>query len=88
MTSKCKSFRIRHKRNDLNLLCFLFSCATGEAWQEVMLAASYGKECDDNSDWNVSVTATPEDKFKCGSNVAYLYFISFYMICAFLVSFF
>ena len=53
-----------------------------------MLASSYGKECDDYSDWNATGKATPEDKFKCGSSVAYVYFISFYMICAFLVSFF
>nr|CAB3227402.1 voltage-dependent L-type calcium channel subunit alpha-1D-like [Phallusia mammillata] len=63
----------------------LFRCATGESWQEVMLAATAGKECDDNSDWNITGMALPEDKLTCGSNFSYAYFITFYMLCAFLI---
>uniref|UniRef100_H2YSX2 Voltage-dependent L-type calcium channel subunit alpha n=1 Tax=Ciona savignyi TaxID=51511 RepID=H2YSX2_CIOSA len=63
----------------------LFRCATGESWQEVMLAAASGKECDDRSDWNGTGTATPEDKFTCGSDFSYTYFLTFYMLCAFLI---
>ncbi|XP_077190370.1 voltage-dependent L-type calcium channel subunit alpha-1S isoform X1 [Paroedura picta] len=57
----------------------LFRCATGEAWQEVLLAASYGKLCDPESDY------APGEEHTCGTGFAYFYFISFYMICAFLI---
>uniref|UniRef100_A0A3Q4GS15 Voltage-dependent L-type calcium channel subunit alpha n=1 Tax=Neolamprologus brichardi TaxID=32507 RepID=A0A3Q4GS15_NEOBR len=46
----------------------LFRCATGEAWQEIML-----------SDYE------PGEEFSCGSNFAIVYFISFFMLCAFLI---
>lgn len=55
-------------------------CATGEAWQEVLLASSYGKLCDPGSEY------APGEEYSCGTNFAYYYFISFYMLCAFLVS--
>lgn len=55
-------------------------CATGEAWQEIMLACLPGKQCDPDSDYN------PGEEYTCGSNFAIVYFISFYMLCAFLVS--
>lgn len=55
-------------------------CATGEAWQEILLACSYGKLCDPESDY------APGEEYTCGTNFAYYYFISFYMLCAFLVS--
>uniref|UniRef100_A0A8C3BVJ4 Voltage-dependent L-type calcium channel subunit alpha n=1 Tax=Cairina moschata TaxID=8855 RepID=A0A8C3BVJ4_CAIMO len=58
----------------------LFRCATGEAWQEIMLASLPGKRCDPESD------AGPGEEFTCGSNFAIVYFISFFMLCAFLVS--
>ncbi|XP_035871899.1 voltage-dependent L-type calcium channel subunit alpha-1S isoform X2 [Phyllostomus discolor] len=57
----------------------LFRCATGEAWQEVLLASSYGKLCDPESDYG------PGEEYTCGTNFAYYYFISFYMLCAFLI---
>uniref|UniRef100_A0A8D0HUZ7 Voltage-dependent L-type calcium channel subunit alpha n=1 Tax=Sphenodon punctatus TaxID=8508 RepID=A0A8D0HUZ7_SPHPU len=57
----------------------LFRCATGEAWQEIMLACLPGKRCDPESDYN------PGEENTCGSNFAILYFISFYMLCAFLI---
>lgn len=55
-------------------------CATGEAWQEILLACSPGKLCDPASDY------APGEEYSCGTNFAYYYFISFYMLCAFLVS--
>ncbi|OXB52110.1 hypothetical protein ASZ78_013607 [Callipepla squamata] len=58
----------------------LFRCATGEAWQEIMLASLPGKRCDPESD------TEPGEEFTCGSNFAIVYFISFFMLCAFLVS--
>nr|XP_019606371.1 PREDICTED: voltage-dependent L-type calcium channel subunit alpha-1S [Rhinolophus sinicus] len=57
----------------------LFRCATGEAWQEILLACSPGKLCDPASDY------APGEEYSCGTNFAYYYFISFYMLCAFLI---
>ncbi|XP_072847568.2 voltage-dependent L-type calcium channel subunit alpha-1F isoform X2 [Pogona vitticeps] len=57
----------------------LFRCATGEAWQEIMLASLPGKRCDPESDYE------PGEEFTCGSNFAIVYFISFFMLCAFLI---
>uniref|UniRef100_A0A8C9TMK1 Voltage-dependent L-type calcium channel subunit alpha n=1 Tax=Scleropages formosus TaxID=113540 RepID=A0A8C9TMK1_SCLFO len=57
----------------------LFRCATGEAWQEIMLACMPGKLCDPESDYN------PGEEKSCGSGFAIVYFITFYMLCAFLI---
>ncbi|XP_018602334.1 dihydropyridine-sensitive L-type skeletal muscle calcium channel subunit alpha-1-like [Scleropages formosus] len=57
----------------------LFRVATGEAWQEVMLASMYGKKCDPNSKFGEG------EEYTCGSNFAVFYFLSFYMLCAFLI---
>ncbi|XP_029689724.1 calcium channel, voltage-dependent, L type, alpha 1F subunit isoform X2 [Takifugu rubripes] len=57
----------------------LFRCATGEAWQEIMLASLPGKRCDPEADYE------PGEEFTCGSNFAIVYFISFFMLCAFLI---
>ncbi|XP_057583619.1 LOW QUALITY PROTEIN: voltage-dependent L-type calcium channel subunit alpha-1S [Hippopotamus amphibius kiboko] len=57
----------------------LFRCATGEAWQEILLACSYGQLCDPESDYG------PGEERTCGTDFAYYYFISFYMLCAFLI---
>lgn len=45
-----------------------------------MLACLPGKLCDPDSDYN------PGEEYTCGSNFAIVYFISFYMLCAFLVA--
>ncbi|XP_050972856.1 voltage-dependent L-type calcium channel subunit alpha-1F [Labeo rohita] len=57
----------------------LFRCATGEQWQQIMLAALPGRRCDPESDYE------PGEEYSCGSNLAYLYFISFFALCAFLI---
>ncbi|XP_014801819.1 PREDICTED: voltage-dependent L-type calcium channel subunit alpha-1S isoform X2 [Calidris pugnax] len=57
----------------------LFRCATGEAWQEILLDCSYGKQCDPESDFSEG------EEYTCGTGFAYFYFISFYMLCAFLI---
>uniref|UniRef100_A0A674BK60 Voltage-dependent L-type calcium channel subunit alpha n=1 Tax=Salmo trutta TaxID=8032 RepID=A0A674BK60_SALTR len=51
----------------------------GEVWQEIMLACLPGKLCDSESDYN------PGEERTCGSGFAIIYFISFYMLCAFLI---
>uniref|UniRef100_A0A4W4GKU4 Voltage-dependent L-type calcium channel subunit alpha n=1 Tax=Electrophorus electricus TaxID=8005 RepID=A0A4W4GKU4_ELEEL len=68
-----------------NFQCFsqsvllLFRCATGEAWQEIMLACMPGQMCDPESDYS------PGEELSCGSNFAIPYFITFYMVCAWLI---
>ncbi|GLD65946.1 dihydropyridine-sensitive L-type skeletal muscle calcium channel subunit alpha-1-like protein [Lates japonicus] len=44
-----------------------------------MLACMYGKRCDPKSDY------LPGEEYTCGSNFAIIYFMSFYMLCAFLI---
>uniref|UniRef100_A0A8C5Y809 Voltage-dependent L-type calcium channel subunit alpha n=1 Tax=Microcebus murinus TaxID=30608 RepID=A0A8C5Y809_MICMU len=59
----------------------LFRCATGEAWQDIMLACMPGKKCAPESEPSNST----EGEAPCGSSFAVFYFISFYMLCAFLI---
>jgi len=73
-----------HRNNNFQsfplAMLVLFRSATGEAWQEIMLDCVPGDNapCDDNSDDAGKVGG-------CGSFVAYPYFISFFVVCAFLV---
>ncbi|KAM0735591.1 Voltage-dependent calcium channel type D subunit alpha-1 [Formica fusca] len=59
----------------------LFRSATGEGWQEIMMACSLQPskvKCDSHSD--------EADKAEgCGSDIAFPYFISFYVLCSFLI---
>lgn len=64
---------------ELTSRLFAVRCATGEAWQLIMLACMPGKLCDSESDYN------PGEERTCGSGFAIIYFITFYMLCAFLV---
>lgn len=60
----------------------LFRSATGEAWQDIMMACTSEAPCDEKSDeWNKTSTESPN----CGSNLAIPYFISFYILCSFLI---
>uniref|UniRef100_A0A1A8BNC2 Calcium channel, voltage-dependent, P/Q type, alpha 1A subunit, a n=1 Tax=Nothobranchius kadleci TaxID=1051664 RepID=A0A1A8BNC2_NOTKA len=63
-------------RTFVQALMLLFRSATGEAWHEIMLACLGNKECDPLSG--------NTDK-ECGSQVAYLYFVSFIFFCSFLM---
>ncbi|KAG7199961.1 hypothetical protein KM043_014390 [Ampulex compressa] len=59
----------------------LFRSATGESWQEIMMdcSARPGKvKCDLNSDEGNNPNG-------CGSDIAFPYFISFYVLCSFLI---
>ncbi|CAL7937215.1 unnamed protein product [Xylocopa violacea] len=59
----------------------LFRSATGEAWQEIMMDCSSQPnkvKCDPNSDEATSTSG-------CGSDIAFPYFISFYVLCSFLI---
>ncbi|TGZ73626.1 hypothetical protein CRM22_001369 [Opisthorchis felineus] len=72
---------ILHRSNNFqdffHALLVLFRCSTGEAWQDIMLACTAGRACAEGSD--------EKGTKSCGSNLAYLYFISFHAISAFLV---
>lgn len=65
--------------SDCSKCVYVSRCATGEAWQDVMMASMYGKKCDPKSDF------LPGEENTCGSNFAVFYFLSFYCLCAFLV---
>uniref|UniRef100_A0A8C7KWI4 Voltage-dependent L-type calcium channel subunit alpha n=1 Tax=Oncorhynchus kisutch TaxID=8019 RepID=A0A8C7KWI4_ONCKI len=62
---------------DVCVLCVIILWC--EVWQEIMLACLPGKLCDSESDYN------PGEERTCGSGLAIIYFISFYMLCAFLI---
>jgi len=73
-----------HRNNNFQsftwALLVLFRSSTGEAWQEIMLSCikDPSVECDPRSD-------DAGDERGCGTNFAYPYFISFFIVCAFLV---
>ncbi|XP_043564807.1 voltage-dependent L-type calcium channel subunit alpha-1C [Chiloscyllium plagiosum] len=56
----------------------LFRCATGEAWQEIMLSCLPGRHCEKEP-------TRHETELNCGTYFAFFYFVSFYMLCAFLI---
>ncbi|UJR22467.1 hypothetical protein I4U23_025525 [Adineta vaga] len=62
-----------------NSLLVLFRSATGEAWQEIMYACgpSANAKCDSRS-------RSRRDEY-CGSYFAIPYFLSFYILCSFLI---
>ncbi|OQV25674.1 Voltage-dependent L-type calcium channel subunit alpha-1C [Hypsibius exemplaris] len=57
----------------------LFRCATGENWQEVMLS------CANRDTVLCDPAAKEEEGALCGTSFAYGYFISFYIVCSFLI---
>ncbi|KAG1668871.1 Voltage-dependent calcium channel type A subunit alpha-1 [Nymphon striatum] len=63
-------------QNFVQSLILLFRCATGEAWQLIMLSCVKGRKCDPRSGKNEPM---------CGSNIAYIYFVSFIFLCSFLM---
>ncbi|XP_076141132.1 voltage-dependent L-type calcium channel subunit alpha-1C-like isoform X1 [Alosa pseudoharengus] len=67
----------------------LFRCATGEAWQEIMLACTPDKPCERGSEGSLNGTdgldGSGPNGTDCGSQFAIIYFVSFYMLCAFLI---
>ncbi|XP_037400628.1 voltage-dependent P/Q-type calcium channel subunit alpha-1A isoform X5 [Pygocentrus nattereri] len=63
-------------RTFFQALMLLFRSATGEAWHEIMLSCLGNKDCDPLSGNTES---------ECGSEFAYLYFVSFIFLCSFLM---
>ncbi|XP_035271203.1 voltage-dependent R-type calcium channel subunit alpha-1E isoform X2 [Anguilla anguilla] len=60
-------------------LMLLFRSATGESWQEIMLACLEGQKCENDT----SITS-PSDH-SCGTDFAYVYFVSFIFFSSFLM---
>lgn len=56
--------------------------ATGEAWQEIMLSCLEGKGCEPDT----TATSGQNENERCGTDLAYVYFVSFIFFCSFLVS--
>ncbi|XP_076838432.1 voltage-dependent P/Q-type calcium channel subunit alpha-1A isoform X3 [Brachyhypopomus gauderio] len=63
-------------RTFFQALMLLFRSATGEAWHDIMLSCLGSKDCD-------PLSGNPEPE--CGSEFAYLYFVSFIFLCSFLM---
>ncbi|KJH46009.1 hypothetical protein DICVIV_07927 [Dictyocaulus viviparus] len=64
-----------------NSVILLFRCATGEGWQDIMMACGAQKDCaragSDEINYDKGQT--------CGSNVSYAYFTSFVFLSSFLM---
>jgi len=77
-----------HRNNNFQsfgwAMLLLFRCSTGEAWQEIMLSCIKHPDvlCDATAD---DAEALNESGEGCGGNFAYVYFITFFVLCAFLV---
>lgn len=56
--------------------------ATGEAWQEIMLSCLGEKGCEPDT----TAPAGQSESERCGTDLAYVYFVSFIFFCSFLVS--
>lgn len=67
-----------------NAVLVLFRSATGEAWQNVMLACNNLPDVHCHKDSDSFDYNKPEAP--CGTAFAVPYFITFYMLCSFLVS--
>ncbi|KAK7582611.1 hypothetical protein V9T40_014056 [Parthenolecanium corni] len=62
-------------------LLVLFRSSTGESWQNIMLDCLPHK----NGTGDTRCFRTDDDGSECGSDSAYAYFISFYVLCSFLI---
>jgi voltage-dependent calcium channel L type alpha-1D len=82
LDSKTAITRNNNFQTFFQAILVLFRSATGEAWQDIMLACTYSEEvhCDPKSD-----EGKTDPSSLCGSNFAIPYFISFYILCSFLI---
>uniref|UniRef100_A0A1I8A9H3 Ion_trans domain-containing protein n=1 Tax=Steinernema glaseri TaxID=37863 RepID=A0A1I8A9H3_9BILA len=63
-----------------NSVILLFRCATGEAWQDIMMACTRGKYCAQANSPAINLAKG----MTCGTNVSYAYFTSFVFLSSFL----
>lgn len=66
----------------LTALSFGLRSATGEAWQEIMLSCLGEKGCEPDT----TAPSGQSESERCGTDLAYVYFVSFIFFCSFLVS--
>lgn len=72
--------RNNHFQTFQQAVLVLFRSATGEAWQDIMM------DCSDGACDKLALDETNRDEnASCGSNIAFPYFISFYVLCSFLI---
>ncbi|KAG2471244.1 CAC1C protein, partial [Polypterus senegalus] len=74
-----KGVKVHKCKSSKDMMASFEKCATGEAWQDIMLACIPPQPCEKGSD-----TENPAEN-NCGSQFAIFYFVSFYMLCAFLI---
>lgn len=80
-----KSAKEKTEHADLLLLTnvsFGIRSATGEAWQEIMLSCLGEKGCEPDT----TAPSGQNENERCGTDLAYVYFVSFIFFCSFLVS--
>uniref|UniRef100_A0A672ID19 Calcium channel, voltage-dependent, R type, alpha 1E subunit b n=1 Tax=Salarias fasciatus TaxID=181472 RepID=A0A672ID19_SALFA len=65
-------------------LMLLFRSATGESWQEIMLSCLSGQECEPDTSL-APFTQSPDHEGGCGTDFAYVYFVSFIFFSSFLM---
>ncbi|XP_040841269.1 voltage-dependent R-type calcium channel subunit alpha-1E isoform X1 [Ochotona curzoniae] len=68
-------------RSFFGSLMLLFRSATGEAWQEIMLSCLGEKGCEPDT----TAPAGQQESERCGTDLAYVYFVSFIFFCSFLM---
>ncbi|XP_060053771.1 voltage-dependent R-type calcium channel subunit alpha-1E isoform X6 [Erinaceus europaeus] len=67
-------------RSFFGSLMLLFRSATGEAWQEIMLSCLGEKGCEPDT-----TAPSQNENERCGTDLAYVYFVSFIFFCSFLM---
>ncbi|OBS67754.1 hypothetical protein A6R68_03705 [Neotoma lepida] len=69
-------------RSFFGSLMLLFRSATGEAWQEIMLSCLGEKGCEPDT----TAPSGQNESERCGTDLAYVYFVSFIFFCSFLLN--
>eukprot|EP00118_Oscarella_pearsei_P018263 m.186452 g.186452 ORF g.186452 m.186452 type:complete len:181 (+) comp39348_c0_seq18:1500-2042(+) len=75
LDSSTEIFRHNNFQTFFQALLVLFRAATGENWQKIMTACATNSKCDPLSDSPGS----------CGNGFSYFYFVSFIVLCSFLI---
>ncbi|KAL3075123.1 hypothetical protein niasHS_013346 [Heterodera schachtii] len=72
-----------------NVVILLFRCATGEAWQEIMLSSTAGKPCAKTNALSMALQMLDKSSGvgpqPCGTNMSYAYFVTFVFLSSFLL---
>lgn len=85
--------RNNHFQNFPQAFVLLFRCSTGESWQEIMRACLSGQLCEPKREDLDRMAIDMAFKYefennpprKCGSDLSYLYFVSFVFLSSFLM---